>query len=589
MKKIQCTAFMLFFCIGINAQEEYLEFEEGVTLFNRTLEKVAPLSDNVRLNSQNGALFKTELIDFTDEQSAAFNYALQLWAEKLPISKPINVQAKFANLSGDRSYNVVIKRKNLRIVGFPDNTYYPSALFYQIENNNTTRKEPDIAITFNSSLSNWNYKIDNALAVQANEIDFVTIALRAIAKGLGFANDLGGSGSDIIFRIKKEVGTYAYNLFCKNTQSQTLCSFESKSPELTTFVTSGNVYWNGDNQLKLYSPSAFVKNESLNFFEDEATIDEDKQLMYYSQFGATRKIGSKVKKVLYDIGWKQLVSTVDIQSDQIGSNGIVNYNTNTDYSFYSNTPLQNYLWRFEIQKTDGDFEQIATGTSSTFSIRLPQMKDSYYRVSSGQIKGRIHVEGHYLPTQKTLTGNFSIHINYQPETPSFKIAEIIPIDEYQTKLIFNFFARGAHGYSFSAEDSYYIDTFTIPETGFITYTFPDAYIGEDYIFSLRAYNEYGSSNEVYLNYSPSSANNSNLSLNTQIIDNNVQFTFYDQNRILHKEVNVNKGRIMDVFGTVLDTFTSSKEISVSSLKSGYYILQVSDKSGKTYTSKFYKP
>lgn len=590
MKYIYPIALFLFCPIIVNAQNNYLEFEEGVTTYNKPLTKIAPLGDNIRLSNKNGAVFEVETIDFSEEQKVAFNYALQLWAEKLPITTPIYVRAKFANLAANRTYNVVIRHENVNLPIFQNNTYFPAAFSTQIIPKDPQLNEnPEIDITFNSALSNWNFSIDNAKTLGVNEIDFVTIALRAVAKGLGFANDLIGTNSSISFKVLKERGNYVYDLFCKSSQGTILSSFENKSQELKDFVTSGDIYWNGDNRLKLYSPGVFTKNESLNFFEDEASIDEAKQLMYYSKFGATRQIGDKVQKVLYDIGWKSLISSVDIKSNQIGDNGIVNYNTSETYSFYTNTSLQNYKWKFEIQKTDGTFETISTGSNSTFSVRLPQLKDSYYRVSSGQIKGQIHVEGFYATTQKTLTGDFSMHINYQPETPLFKIAEIIPIDEYQTKIIFNFFARGANGYSLTVEDSYFMDTHTIPETGFVVLPFSDIYSGEEYSFTLRAYNSYGSSNNVTINYSTLNENSLDLLMKPKIIDDyNVKLDFYDRNEILHNEIIVDKGKIVNTYGETVKTFSSSNEISISSLKNGYYIIQVSDNEGKIYNSKFAK-
>lgn len=50
---------------------------------------------------------------------------------------------------------------------------------------------------------------------------------------------------------------------------------------------------------------------------------------------------------------RNTISNVSILSDQIGEYSIANYNTTTNYSFYTDIQLQNYQWRFEIKKTDG--------------------------------------------------------------------------------------------------------------------------------------------------------------------------------------------------------------------------------------------
>ena len=133
----------------------------------------------------------------------AFDYAVKLWEEVLPPTLPINITAKIAKIRGSKK---VLSRVQLHSLHFADTQHrYPvsmvkSVLLQEYHRGTPIRfcneipnvavlEDEDIQITYNESiLDEFSFSLDGDPS--CNKYDFVTVALRDIALGLGFVVDI---------------------------------------------------------------------------------------------------------------------------------------------------------------------------------------------------------------------------------------------------------------------------------------------------------------------------------------------------------------------------------------------------------------
>lgn len=132
------------------------------------------------------------------EARAAFQRAVDIWADHVTSTVPIQIDARFDRLAP----NVLGQASPFIIPNPPGapvpNTYYPTALANSFSGTDREPGDPDIIATFNSEEDRFYFGLDGRPAqdnpaTPANEgkFDFVTIVLHELGHGLGFL----GSGS----------------------------------------------------------------------------------------------------------------------------------------------------------------------------------------------------------------------------------------------------------------------------------------------------------------------------------------------------------------------------------------------------------
>lgn len=217
--------------------------------------------------SINTSRFDCSLTGFTTEQETAFRYALDLWSQVLPTDANISISASFTG-STTNAYSVPITYVKRGDMAYPMSLYnhkFPTDTF----------AEPAIVIKFCSDLSKWDFNTDYTAEIEEGKYDFVTHALRAIAKGLGFTSSLTGSTTTTIAH-KSSV----FDTFVRNDADARLCNLENKSVALYSFVST-NAFFAIENyqNYKLYTPSTYNKNQSCSYFDTDVIVDTEKALV----------------------------------------------------------------------------------------------------------------------------------------------------------------------------------------------------------------------------------------------------------------------------------------------------------------------
>ena len=135
------------------------------------------------------ATFEVTYTGFTAEARAAFQAAVDVWADHVASTVPIRIDASFEDLGSG-----VLGAAGPNI--FPDppgapfrNTYYAFALADALAGTDLGLGSPDIVATFNSEFDRFSFTTDGP--PPAGRFDFTTVVLHELGHGLGFI----GSGS----------------------------------------------------------------------------------------------------------------------------------------------------------------------------------------------------------------------------------------------------------------------------------------------------------------------------------------------------------------------------------------------------------
>lgn len=573
--------------LAIQAQE-ILEFEGQFPSASAEKKYVMAHPDDVRLKSDIFGKFKVEFSGFNEEQKYAFQMALKLWEEAIPLSKEVTIHATF-NASGANAYTASVHAsKNLLEDPLSLINYPMSLLVQKSDLYNDERTDPDITINFNQNLNLWDFNTDASLSLPEGKFDFVTEAMRAIAKGLGFGSSLIGREGNISFQGNAD-RTYIFDHHVRNANNDRLYAFEARTPELNAFVKNP-AYWDRGNytDYQLYTPAdVFNKYTTLLYFNPSG--DNEKLLLEPQCNGRIRHIGSKILDVLQDIGW-QRAPEFKVTNNQLPESGIIDHQPGRSLTFAC-TPdpfINNYKWTFQVVQKDATYRTISTSTSSNFTIGLPQ-KYTYTddRTSSGAVKCLIHLTA-TTSDNRTLEADYALFVNYFPEIPVIDLIQITPKGDGLCKLELGFSSLGADSYTVDVddEDAFLIWDVMVHQTGYAKCTIDDLFIGSNYTFIVKAISSRGNSSSAPLVFHP--INNPAGKIEIEIQDENIILQKYDRYGNQITDTHNLKGGITDVNGQTVKIFRGDAPISTCELKKGVYIIHAQDSSGQVYTQKFVK-
>ncbi len=242
----------------------------------------------------------------------AFLFALDIWSEEIVSPVPIRIFADFADLGAGVLASAGPTTLVNNFPGAPQaDVFYPIALANSLAGEDLA---PDLEFDLVVNIGNgipWYFGTDGN--TPAGQFDFVTVALHEAGHGLGFVDggNVNGAG---IGNINNGGNPFVFDTFIVDSQQNSVLDIPNPSQELGDFLTSGDVFVNGQFAVEalggvlpeLFAPNPFQGGSSIAHW-DEATFPAgDPNSLMSPQVGTAESnfdIGDITRGHFRDMGW----------------------------------------------------------------------------------------------------------------------------------------------------------------------------------------------------------------------------------------------------------------------------------------------
>lgn len=644
MKKL-LLFLMLGFVHLVHAQEgEFESISLGKDLF-RLDSLPKPLVRKVVSGTVIQVQYEGEEWEQNLERKNAFEHACRILEEQIPKTLPIKVKVKFGKLSGDNVIAKTIIKTDIcywsGVSGCVPRTSIKWALGDNSPIDNLTMdffEWPDGQITFSED-DIYSYSLDH---VTDDKYDFITVSLRELCKIMGFSFTVPGDN------VKKVLNINEDNLLSFDKLFVSLHPLDPQGDY--NKAVSGNVTVNfgfyPEFPYKMYSPSIFENGRSLSYFETNETNNETKLMQPDLPRGTSiRYVGAWLQRFFETIGWRHNIpvgeqrdfgrdgsptstdkmvpygedisfnttmssnsgnrTTASIHAPQSSANiafsniAVEYYIRQFDIYFpVSRNPLSNLIgWGISILHKDGTWDLIKNGDFMSDNIRFslsdinPTKVSEYIRSSDGYLRCKVTS----FDTNKDKTFARYFLVDYLPQKPQMAFSKVMP----QTR---------------SNDNEYYVDVkiafkdiegtesilveqleegAQVPFTYFVENVkngYFIATVDKEYstTFKLRAMNKNGETISEQLILSPI-APAAPHTLRHRIIDNSLLLELGNSRKeITHTKIATYKIVNLNNSTTVESGKVLNNTVDISSLKSGFYAIEVLDEETKSYSAKFTK-
>lgn len=260
---------------------------------NEVFKGVNIVLPNYRQINSGSKLVVTYEGDWPEEMVGAFEYAAKLWEEVLPLTLPIKITAKLEPIRGSRK---TISKVGLYTYDFNGNcvSMYASPLSMiksvLLKEYHSTQQHrfndeisdvsildsEDMTITYNQNMiGEFSFSLDGE--ADLNKYDFVTIAMRDIAIGLGFTTRFTANAATQEMNITggrlTPFETHVYGSIGSNDPKTAYVNATKGSLAVT--VGAGN-----SNKYSMYAPSPWENGVSLRYFIPDTSNPITRLLTY---------------------------------------------------------------------------------------------------------------------------------------------------------------------------------------------------------------------------------------------------------------------------------------------------------------------
>lgn len=247
---------------------------------------------------------------------AAFQYAVDIWANSIESNQPIRINANFEALGpgvlGQAGPTTVLTSNH------PDampNVFYPVALWEKIEDQDSSGfGSIDINATFSSSF-NWYYGTDGM--TPPSQFDFVTVVLHELGHGLGFVSFATTDGTTGRLREPNNMIPTIYDINVENGMGQSLLNtglFADPSAAMHSQLTSSNLFNNSPISVdqnngvvpRMFAPSPWDQGSSYSHWDESTFPNSNPNSLMTPQVGsgvAIHNPGPISLGLFEDMGW----------------------------------------------------------------------------------------------------------------------------------------------------------------------------------------------------------------------------------------------------------------------------------------------
>ncbi|MDG5490528.1 zinc-dependent metalloprotease [Psychroserpens sp. SPM9] len=326
---------------------------------------------------------------FTPEAQAAFQYAVDIWANTLESDQPIRVDATFsplgANVLGSAGPTGFIP---LTGPGIPPNTAYARALAEQITGTDTNAGGPDISANF-SSTANFYFGLD--ANPPFNQVDFVSVVLHELGHGLGFLGFATTDETNTQGVLRNSGFVHSYDNFVETLNGDSILSFTDPSATLLNQYTGGNLFSNSPLALaangglirpELWAPSPFSQGSSYSHWDEFVFPSNNVNSLMTPSIGngqANHNPGPITIALFEDMGWAVCpslsVEDITLESLQVAPNP---FNESIRITLPGNYNDSDF--NLSIYDINGRvvFEKETSSANRTIDIDLSPLKTSMY-------------------------------------------------------------------------------------------------------------------------------------------------------------------------------------------------------------------
>ena len=599
--------------------------------------------------------------DWTNEMKGAFEYACKIWEEQIPTALPIRITAKVDYIfsSTNPVSEVIVKGEdisyqsefvlNTRIKGVYFSEQQGNRQFLECANVDWLEGEDGI-VTYNlNRINDFSFSLEPE---PTDKYDFVTIALRDIAKLLGFYWGKQGEPITQTLNIQGEILTPYEKKIAESIG--TLDVYEAyRRTTKGTFDVQISQY----GTLQLYAPDPWIKGMSLNY----SIPNPDKKLTEILSYKIGR--GSVVRNITdnystlfkYVLGWiperavgggggsGELPSSTEglipykgkLDLNQLGNNREINFLNDSEVSSLCSSRLSDedrdkaiaFLAQYTIPyhpnlSVNGDIDKAGWNVSFLkkdgtwdvlYEFRYPspiplhvdmasldfKNVDDYARTYDGYLRCRISQYGYEQYFDYVIFTGLSKYyvLDFLPQKPKMQFVKIMPTtyssaDEYARtiKIAIN---------DLEGTNKIIVEQLDEGETYPQKYEIKDfkkgyftATVDKEFSsqFTIIAYNDNGSVKSEILTVS---------ALEPPMFQ--IDFSLYDNYIKIHStNMRLKEKQLIQSYSiykvddlsmqkdVTLDTGIENNEINVNGLNKGFYVLSVCDIYNKTHNFKFFR-
>lgn len=313
----------------------------------------------------------------------AFSYACKLWEEQIPTAFPLNITVK-KRAFNDHTTLAIVNPYYTPLINGAERATLKRWSQYHLDMRTDAEDfatMPDAEIIFNSRIP-FSYELEANNAPE-NKYDFVTVAIQAIAKALGFYFQGNLEGEKLV--------SYNSNFFTRQVILQVGTNYASA-------INSGNVLISSNgNSWPLFFRPSFSPAVTFSYFSNDLSNQETAFMQPgITKGSAIRYIGSSMKDVFSLMNWDWPIMTSAEQ------NGITFETCNTgdviDYAGSINSspalrPLfaseeEDYFASRSIWRASGNYVLLNDGRWQSFMSlnQLNPADTSYARSTDGYLR-----------------------------------------------------------------------------------------------------------------------------------------------------------------------------------------------------------
>lgn len=282
---------------------------------------------SVTVKVQAASTWEVTYNGFTPEAQAAFQRAVEIWAQYIVSPTTIRVNANFEGLGpegplGSAGPDAFFKDPSQTDPPLAD-TYIPSPLVDALRGQDAEPGFPDIGATFNSEFQGWYFGLDGK--PEFEQWDFLSVVLHELGHGLGFVASFSQEppAGPINWGLESSSGPtpVVFDRFvvtgATGTDLLDTTVFPNGSPELSDASTGNDVFFDGlfaneaasNQRVPLYAPNPWEEASSISHLNEFTfPLSNSQGLMTPLIFNGEvqHEPGKIALAMMRDMGWKVL-------------------------------------------------------------------------------------------------------------------------------------------------------------------------------------------------------------------------------------------------------------------------------------------